>query len=144
METYGKFLLVVDLIAIIIFIIIVCVAIIWSEEQSATVSEERVNNVQLTQIVIGVVPNNSEDVSETRRFWSLDLFLDNHGFVLDKFIEEKSRSKDSHCTICLEEYKDSEPLAVIKPCDHRYHVVCAKTWFAENDTCPLCRTRVFV
>ncbi|CAL1526480.1 unnamed protein product [Lymnaea stagnalis] len=47
---------------------------------------------------------------------------------------------DSQCTICYEliNYPDAETL----DCHHKFHLKCIKKWFAENRSCPNCRTFV--
>ena len=42
------------------------------------------------------------------------------------------------CTICLEEYKDEEPLTQLK-CKHQYHPICIESWFERQKSCPTCR-----
>lgn len=41
------------------------------------------------------------------------------------------------CSICLEEYKYNDIIAVMK-CDHKFHPQCLYTWKKKSNTCPLC------
>ncbi|EYU18969.1 hypothetical protein MIMGU_mgv1a016311mg [Erythranthe guttata] len=62
--------------------------------------------------------------------------------VFDTFNQERAEEEGGGCAICLVEYKDSETLATITVCKHRYHVFCIRAWLKDHDTCPLCRTQV--
>jgi hypothetical protein len=42
------------------------------------------------------------------------------------------------CGVCLEEFQ-KEQLYRQLPCQHNFHESCISSWFAEKDTCPLCR-----
>ncbi|KAJ4458610.1 putative E3 ubiquitin-protein ligase RNF13 [Paratrimastix pyriformis] len=45
------------------------------------------------------------------------------------------------CPICLEEYKEGEPLRVL-PCFHRAHQECLDPWLRKSKRCPICQTIV--
>lgn len=46
------------------------------------------------------------------------------------------------CTICLEKYKASERLRLIRKCNHCFHADCLEQWLQRKNTCPVCRTNV--
>ncbi|XP_047950763.1 uncharacterized protein LOC125196330 isoform X1 [Salvia hispanica] len=46
------------------------------------------------------------------------------------------------CPICLENYKASERLRVIRNCNHCFHSDCLDLWLQRKSTCPICRTNV--
>ncbi|KAF9685978.1 hypothetical protein SADUNF_Sadunf03G0110800 [Salix dunnii] len=52
-------------------------------------------------------------------------------------IDLKPRSMEQ-CRICLESLGGEEP-ALQQPCSHIYHLNCARMWFEDSPSCPLCR-----
>lgn len=42
------------------------------------------------------------------------------------------------CSVCLTDFALGEK-AMFVPCAHIFHPECLKTWFEENNTCPVCR-----
>ncbi|GMI99684.1 hypothetical protein HRI_003637700 [Hibiscus trionum] len=42
------------------------------------------------------------------------------------------------CTVCLDEFSDSDEVASM-PCDHVYHNECIVKWLETSHLCPLCR-----
>jgi hypothetical protein len=42
------------------------------------------------------------------------------------------------CSVCLDEYTGN--IMMLKECKHTFHEKCAKAWFRNQRTCPLCRT----
>ncbi|KAK1271297.1 RING-H2 finger protein ATL44 [Acorus gramineus] len=46
---------------------------------------------------------------------------------------------DGNCAICLEDYKDSQDLGVLK-CGHDFHSECIKKWLGMKSVCPICKT----
>lgn len=50
-------------------------------------------------------------------------------------------SDEKHCIICLEEC-----ISYLKPCGHKYHYKCIKTWFNQGKKqkkCPYCQKNVY-
>ncbi|KAM6584620.1 hypothetical protein CsatB_011622 [Cannabis sativa] len=47
--------------------------------------------------------------------------------------------KESTCSICLCEYKDSEMLRMMPECRHYFHLCCLDAWLKLNGSCPVCR-----
>ena len=45
------------------------------------------------------------------------------------------------CNICLE--CDSKCNFKMKSCDHRFHAKCIQKWLETNNTCPICRKKVY-
>ncbi|KAI4351216.1 hypothetical protein L6164_005594 [Bauhinia variegata] len=56
---------------------------------------------------------------------------------------QKGSSVSSCCSICLEDYKDTDSLRLLPDCDHVYHLSCVDPWLKQNPTCPLCRSSSF-
>ncbi|KAL9386868.1 hypothetical protein Peur_019992 [Populus x canadensis] len=56
---------------------------------------------------------------------------------LMKGIKLESSSMEQ-CSICLESLGGEEP-ALEQPCSHIYHPGCARRWFNDSSSCPLCR-----
>jgi hypothetical protein len=42
------------------------------------------------------------------------------------------------CPVCLDDYAGN--VMILKECKHTFHETCAKSWFRDQRTCPLCRT----
>ncbi|KAJ6347238.1 hypothetical protein OIU76_003852 [Salix suchowensis] len=59
------------------------------------------------------------------------------GQLVKRRINLKNRSVE-RCRICLESLGGEEP-AVQQPCSHIYHLGCARMWFDDSPSCPLCR-----
>lgn len=45
------------------------------------------------------------------------------------------------CTICLENMGTEEVVTTL-PCDHIFHKNCIVLWLSNNNTCPLCRSKL--
>ena len=43
------------------------------------------------------------------------------------------------CSVCLSEFEAGEPVKILPPCGHAFHVQCISEWLTAKDTCPLCR-----
>jgi len=48
--------------------------------------------------------------------------------------------EDTQCAVCLGDYQINEKLQQLPVCWHTFHLECIDQWFANNTTCPLCRT----
>ncbi|KAF5818482.1 putative transcription factor C2H2 family [Helianthus annuus] len=46
------------------------------------------------------------------------------------------------CAVCLSEFENGETCRVLPICKHCFHDDCIDTWFYNNSTCPLCRSKV--
>ncbi|KAF7820451.1 RING-H2 finger protein ATL70-like [Senna tora] len=44
------------------------------------------------------------------------------------------------CSICLDDYNESDVLRKLPDCGHLYHLECIDSWLKSHRTCPLCRT----
>ncbi|KAI3383215.1 hypothetical protein SNEBB_006826 [Seison nebaliae] len=51
----------------------------------------------------------------------------------------RSASVDTTCIICREEMTAG---AKRLPCNHIFHVVCLRSWFQRQQTCPICRNNI--
>lgn len=64
---------------------------------------------------------------------------------IKEYVEIKIENEIDICSICLQEYKDSETV-FLKECKHIFHLNCITSW--ENFTeglyfdCPVCRNSV--
>lgn len=52
---------------------------------------------------------------------------------------KESIAKETTCSICLCEYKDSEMLRMMPECRHLFHLYCLDAWLKLNGSCPVCR-----
>ncbi|KAL5556252.1 hypothetical protein UlMin_038488 [Ulmus minor] len=57
---------------------------------------------------------------------------------LEGFIAEENTC----CSICLEDYKESDECRVLYKCKHVYHKECIDLWLVRDQRCPLCRRDV--
>ena len=48
---------------------------------------------------------------------------------------------ETDCYICLEKCKEG-PESVQLPCNHAFDRACITNWLKENDSCPVCRTKL--
>ncbi|KAI3701636.1 hypothetical protein L6452_26866 [Arctium lappa] len=46
------------------------------------------------------------------------------------------------CSICLENFKESELCRSLPECDHVFHTHCVDSWLTKVANCPVCRRRV--
>lgn len=61
----------------------------------------------------------------------------NHKHTTIKFSDLEREANKKQCTICLEDYKATDSITVLK-CAHAFHSVCIKKW--NKKTCPFCRS----
>lgn len=45
----------------------------------------------------------------------------------------------SGCSICLQDYKDTDVLRLLPECGHFFHLKCVDPWLKLHPTCPICR-----
>ncbi|GAB4862008.1 hypothetical protein Ancab_037262 [Ancistrocladus abbreviatus] len=48
------------------------------------------------------------------------------------------------CAVCLSKFELHDQLRLLPICCHAFHARCIDTWLAANQTCPLCRSPIFV
>ncbi|CAI9091415.1 OLC1v1026446C1 [Oldenlandia corymbosa var. corymbosa] len=51
----------------------------------------------------------------------------------------RSSCTASGCSICLQDYKDTDVLRLLPECGHFFHVKCVDPWLKLHPTCPICR-----
>jgi hypothetical protein len=56
--------------------------------------------------------------------------------------QETENDIDTKCSICHDEMVNGQRLKRILSCNHSFHQQCIEPWFANHNTCPLCRTSV--
>ncbi|THH09442.1 hypothetical protein EW145_g2002 [Phellinidium pouzarii] len=54
----------------------------------------------------------------------------------------QSPQSDTRCPICLDDYKDVDPVLKAEPCNHWCHKECLEQWLHSARTCPVCRTLI--
>lgn len=57
-------------------------------------------------------------------------------------IEIIDRNIDETCSICRENFETNNIIRKLNNCNHFFHQSCVDNWFANNITCPLCRTDI--
>ena len=56
----------------------------------------------------------------------------------------KIDNKSGYCSICLEDYLETNLDAYeIKKCHHKFHKKCISNWIKIKKSCPLCRCSIF-
>ncbi|EXB38370.1 E3 ubiquitin-protein ligase ATL4 [Morus notabilis] len=48
------------------------------------------------------------------------------------------------CAVCLSKFEPDDQLRLLPLCCHAFHALCVDTWLQSNQTCPLCRSPIFV
>lgn len=48
------------------------------------------------------------------------------------------------CAVCLSKFEPKDLLRLLPICCHAFHAECIDTWLAGNQTCPLCRSPIFL
>ncbi|XP_062098601.1 E3 ubiquitin-protein ligase ATL4 [Humulus lupulus] len=48
------------------------------------------------------------------------------------------------CAVCLSKFEADDQLRLLPLCCHAFHAFCVDTWLQSNQTCPLCRSQIFV
>jgi len=54
---------------------------------------------------------------------------------------ENTKNSGNDCSICLTQYDEGDFVKVL-PCAHQFHGGCIDRWLEENNTCPICKTKV--
>uniref|UniRef100_A0A8C9HAK0 RING-type E3 ubiquitin transferase n=1 Tax=Piliocolobus tephrosceles TaxID=591936 RepID=A0A8C9HAK0_9PRIM len=75
------------------------------------------------------------------RFKSFQRYRELTKNIENKFIDatEEELKEVGTCIICRDELKEgSKKLS----CSHIFHVECLKSWFIQQQTCPICRTEI--
>lgn len=53
-----------------------------------------------------------------------------------------SQSEVADCAVCRNELKNNATV-ILLPCGHWFCCACTTSWLSDNDSCPLCRHKVF-
>ncbi|GMN62034.1 hypothetical protein TIFTF001_031109 [Ficus carica] len=48
------------------------------------------------------------------------------------------------CAVCLSKFEPADQLRLLPICCHAFHALCVDTWLQSNQSCPLCRSPIFV
>ena len=65
---------------------------------------------------------------------------DSQSFTSAERTELEEAEDKKCCSICLNDYEDSEVVRVIPDCGHMFHKDCIDEWLRLHPTCPICRT----
>ncbi|KAL3520924.1 hypothetical protein ACH5RR_019073 [Cinchona calisaya] len=55
------------------------------------------------------------------------------------YSEAKINQEGGCCSICLQDYKESDMLRLLPECGHFFHLKCVDLWLKLHPTCPICR-----
>jgi hypothetical protein len=53
----------------------------------------------------------------------------------------KIPNEKKECVICLTKYELNDKV-ILLPCTHMFHTECIKSWFKNQDTCPICKIKI--
>lgn len=56
----------------------------------------------------------------------------------------RRNSTEADCAVCLSKFEPNDQLRLLPVCCHAFHAECIDTWLGSNQTCPLCRSSIFV
>jgi len=76
--------------------------------------------------------------SSPSRKVKITTFLNQHLYL-------ESQKNHEECVICFEPFE--EDICVTRPggtCQHQFHVECMSEWLLENESCPLCRSKIII
>lgn len=54
---------------------------------------------------------------------------------------KKTNGAEQHCSVCMDVYEDNQDI-ILLPCNHYFHADCSEGWLKENNSCPLCKTKI--
>lgn len=54
-------------------------------------------------------------------------------------MESGNQGGSLHCAICLQGFRDGQPISKSDNCDHRFCKDCITQWLLKKDECPYCR-----
>ncbi|KMS99874.1 hypothetical protein BVRB_1g017250 [Beta vulgaris subsp. vulgaris] len=64
--------------------------------------------------------------------------------ALPLFPFDSLKSTAGDCAVCLSKFEQKDLLRLLPICCHVFHADCIDTWLNSNQSCPLCRSPVFV
>nr|AAN32654.1 RING-H2 protein [Medicago sativa] len=65
-------------------------------------------------------------------------------FTFSSIKRRSSTVVSGDCAVCLSKFEQNDLLRLLPLCCHAFHTECIDAWLASNQTCPLCRSSVFV
>ncbi|KAG2672479.1 hypothetical protein I3843_13G036300 [Carya illinoinensis] len=86
-----------------------------------------------------------QNVDQQDHFVAIEVGLDEailHDFpklLYSQYKLQKSSWVSSSCSICLDDYKESDVLQLMPDCGHLFHPKCIHPWLRLHPNCPLCR-----
>ncbi|KAH7280968.1 hypothetical protein KP509_36G022900 [Ceratopteris richardii] len=57
-------------------------------------------------------------------------------------LPNRQASTCPQCAICLIDFEPTEPIRVLPPCQHVFHVTCVDIWLGKHASCPTCRGNI--
>ena len=82
----------------------------------------------------------SEETLDSFPMMPYNLEKDSRSFTSAEGTELEEAEDNKCCSICLNDYEDSEIVRVIPDCSHMFHKDCIDEWLRLHPTCPICRT----
>lgn len=67
-------------------------------------------------------------------------------FFFESIVDERLSDCFKTCAICLADYEEGDSVCwgKISSCSHVFHQHCLLPWLSFHDTCPVCRSNLFV
>ena len=82
----------------------------------------------------------SEETLDSFPKMPYNLEKDSRSFTSAEGTELEEAEDKKCCSICLNDYEESEVVRVIPDCGHMFHKDCIDEWLRLHPTCPICRT----
>ncbi|KAI9119021.1 hypothetical protein K1719_009696 [Acacia pycnantha] len=57
-------------------------------------------------------------------------------------VQHTDATTDAVCSVCMEGFDSDENKQI--PCGHVYHSGCITAWVSRSNSCPLCRSHIFL
>ena len=87
--------------------------------------------------------NSNDDVKVTmKNDENKDLKIMKYQDLTDEYCSTQSIVKTTDCTICLENFEDSDDI-LLTNCKHLFHKKCAEKWLTNYSVkCPICKNKI--
>jgi hypothetical protein len=111
-----------------------CWEVVISEHCRGSVKAMATKWLRYSQLLAeGTTNDGVTDLEDIGRVASVyentDEQLDTHG------VDDEHRT----CAVCLVDFEKSEKIATLRKCHHTFHLSCIEQWWAQHNTCPVCR-----
>ncbi|KAK1374977.1 RING-type E3 ubiquitin transferase [Heracleum sosnowskyi] len=95
--------------------------------------------------IIGILAKGNYDPSNHEPWHASSDGLDEvviKSITVFKYKKGDGLIEGTDCSVCLNEFQESENLRLLPKCSHAFHVMCIDTWLRSHSNCPLCRANI--